>query len=109
MSSILDTLVGTLPAKVQPYAKTYAAVIVSGLTVASALLDLPAWVTIALAIANAPVVFAIPNLDPSGEKQDESVQPPEGGDAFVDPARVVIVADKPLPPDVPQGGVWGGG
>ena len=74
--TILETVVGTLPAKAQPYAKTYAAVLISGLAVLSASLDLPAWVTIALAVANAPVVFAVPNLDPNAEKQDESVQPP---------------------------------
>ena len=74
--NVLESLVGTLPAKAQPYAKTYAAAIVTALTVVSSLVDLPTWVTITLAVATAPVVFAVPNLDPLAAKQDESVQPP---------------------------------
>ena len=51
MSNVLESLVGTLPVKVQPYAKTYAVSAVTGLTVASGLLHLPVWVTVALAVA----------------------------------------------------------
>lgn len=92
----LESIVGTLPAKVQPYAKTYAAALVTALTVISASLDLPVWVTLALAVANAPVVFAVPNLDPNATKQDESVQPPD--------TRLTL-GDKP---DKPVTG-WGDG
>lgn len=73
---VLDGIVSTLPAKAQPYAKTYAAILVAAVTTASALLDLPTWVTVALAIVNAPLVFAVPNLDPRARAQDESTQPP---------------------------------
>ena len=75
---MLTSIVSTLPASWQPYAKAYAAALLSALTTLSAVLDaVPQWVTIVVALLSAPAVFAVPNLDPNAEKQDESVQPPE--------------------------------
>src|SRR5690349_5398138 len=74
---MLTSLVSTLPAKWQPYAKTYTAALLSALVTVSALVDLPEWLTVVLAVLTAPLVFAVPNLDPAARKQDESVQPPE--------------------------------
>ncbi|MER7070983.1 hypothetical protein [Terrabacter sp. NPDC000476] len=73
---MLDAIVSTLPAKAQPYAKTYAAVLLTALTVIAAAVDAPKWLTILVAVLTAPLVFAVPNLDPRGRAQDESVQPP---------------------------------
>ena len=73
---MLTSLVSVLPASWQPYAKTIAATILSALTTVSALVDVPEWVTVVIAVLSAPVIFAVPNLDPKAEKQDESVQPP---------------------------------
>jgi len=78
MSNFLESIVDTLPAKAQPYAKTYAASVMAALTVISASVpDAPHWLTIVLAILGAPVVFGTPNKDPLAKKQDESVQPPD--------------------------------
>jgi hypothetical protein len=75
---MLTSLVSTLPASWQPYAKAYAAALLSALTALSAVLDsVPQWVTLAIALLSAPAIFAVPNLDPQAEKQDESVQPPD--------------------------------
>lgn len=74
---MLESIVSTLPASWQPYAKTYAAALVSALTAIAALTPLPEWVTIVVAVLTAPLVFGTPNLDPNAAKQDESVQPPE--------------------------------
>jgi hypothetical protein len=92
MGNVLESLVGTLPAKVQPYAKTYAAALTSGLAVASGMLDFPVWLTVALAVANAPIVFAVPNLEPAPV-------------AFAK----VKPADPTDPTASPRGGIWGGG
>lgn len=77
MSNVLESIVGTLPAKAQPYAKTYAAAVVASLNAVVLLVDVPDWVHVVIAVATAPVVFAVPNLDPKAAHQDESVQPPE--------------------------------
>lgn len=74
---MLTSIVSTLPAKWQPYAKAYAAAIVSALTAIAALTPLPEWLTIVVAVLSAPLVFATPNLDPAARAQDESVQPPD--------------------------------
>lgn len=77
MNNFLDSIVSTLPAKAQPYAKTYAASLMAALTVVSAAIpESPHWLTIVLAILGAPVVYSVPNKDPLASKQDESVQPP---------------------------------
>ena len=73
---MLTSLVSLLPASVQPYAKTVAASILSALTVVASLTPLPEWLTIVIAVLSAPVIFAVPNLDPAARKQRESVQPP---------------------------------
>jgi hypothetical protein len=73
---MLESIVSTLPATWQPYAKTYAAALVSALTAIAALTPLPEWVTIVVAVLTAPLVFGTPNLVPAARKQDESVQPP---------------------------------
>jgi hypothetical protein len=74
--NVLETVVGWLPPKVQPYAKTIAAALSAVLPIASAASGLPLWVTVLAAALSAPVVFAVPNKDPNAEKQAESVQPP---------------------------------
>jgi hypothetical protein len=76
---MLTSLVSTLPAKWQPYAKTYAAAIVTALTVVASLTPLPDWLTVVVAVLSAPLVFAVPNLDPAARKQDESTMPPSAG------------------------------
>lgn len=35
--------------------------------------------TVVLAVVTAIAVYGVPNKDPQGDRQDESVQPPEGG------------------------------
>ena len=77
---MLTSIVSTLPASWQPYAKAYAAALLSALTTLAAITDVPQWITVAIALLSAPLVFATPNLDPSAEKQDESVQPPYAGE-----------------------------
>lgn len=96
---MLESIVSTLPAKVQPYAKTYAAALVSALTAIAALTPLPDWVTIVVAVLTAPLVFGTPNLDPKAEKQAESVQPPEAslGDGLTE--GVGDIADSVYGPD----------
>ena len=79
---MLTSLVSVLPASWQPYAKTIAAAILSTLTTVSALVDVPQWVTVVIAVLSAPVIFAVPNLDPKAAKQDESVQPPYAGEGW---------------------------
>ena len=76
MSNVLETLVGILPAKAQPYAKTLAATLMAALTILPTVTPLPDWVSVVFAVLSAPVVFAIPNLDPLAQKQDESTMPP---------------------------------
>lgn len=83
----------TAVASVQPYAKAVIAFITPGVTalvVASgdssaggSNITGPEWIGIfAACILTAGAVYATPNRDPKGEKQDESVQPPkaEGGE-----------------------------
>lgn len=66
-----------------PYAKAYAALLGS---IATALLAIYAndsevnhWLTVVGVVATTVATWAIPNLDPKGLKQDESVQPPSVG------------------------------
>ena len=77
---MLNSIVSTLPAAWQPYAKTYAAALVTALTIIVASVDAPKWLTIAVAVLSAPLVFATPNLDPKAEAQDESTMPPYAGE-----------------------------
>jgi hypothetical protein len=74
--TVLESVTGLLPAKAQPYAKTLAATLMAVLTILPVVTEAPDWITVAVAILSAPVVFALPNLDPLAQKQDESVQPP---------------------------------
>jgi len=75
--NVLNSIVGWLPARWQPYGKTIAAAILALLTIATTTVQgLPTWVTVVAAMLTAPVVFATPNLDPAAARQDESVQPP---------------------------------
>lgn len=77
---MLTSLVSLLPASAQPYAKTITAAVVAALTVlVTSLPSAPSWLAILLAVLSAPAVFAVPNLDPKGEAQDESTQPPYMG------------------------------
>lgn len=98
---------------VKPYAKAVTAAVVAGASFAIPVVDDGLIASEILGIAVAALtafgtVWAVPNRDPKAEHQDESVQPPAEQPA-VGPEHVVIVADKPLPPSTPQGGVWGGG
>lgn len=79
MTNVLESLVGVLPAKAQPYAKTLAATGMAALTILPTVTDVPDWVSVVFAVLSAPVVFAVPNLDPLAEKQDESTMPPDAG------------------------------
>lgn len=75
---MLTSLVSLLPVSAQPYAKTLTAALVSALTVLTTVLDdAPSWLPIVLAVLTAPVVFAVPNLDPAAKAQDESTMPPD--------------------------------
>jgi len=100
--NVLNSAVGWLPVKWQPYAKTIAAAVLALLTVLSTTVDgLPTWLTVAAAVLTAPVVFATPNLDPAAQKQDESVQPPEAGgeEPAAEPVPLVrLVAPTPARP-----------
>lgn len=50
------------------------------------------WVAVAIATLTAlGLVFVVPNLDPKGVRQDESVQPPERGAIDVLTAVVIVV------------------
>jgi len=67
--------------RIQPYLKAYAALIGA---VCTALLGVYGpdsetghWLTVIVAVATAAATWAVPNLDPRAEHQDESVQPPE--------------------------------
>lgn len=69
---------------VLPYLKAYAALIGS---IATALLAVYASdtevgqiLTVVSVIATAVATWAVPNLDPNAERQDESVQPPTHAD-----------------------------
>lgn len=68
---------------VLPYLKAYAALVGS---IATALCAVYAedtavnhWLTIVGIVATTVLTWAVPNLDPQGQKQDESVQPPHPG------------------------------
>jgi hypothetical protein len=91
---VLTSLVSTLPAKWQPYAKTYAAALVTGLAVVASFTPLPDWLAVVLAVLTAPVVFAVPNLDPNARKQSESVQPPPRVQDVVDAALNQPIRDE---------------
>ena len=94
--NVLNSVVGWLPVKWQPYAKTIAAAVLALLTVLSTTVDgLPTWLTIAAAVLTAPVVFATPNLDPAAQAQDESTMPPEASGE--EPAQMVqLVGAMPV-------------
>lgn len=68
--------------KIAPYLKAITGAIVAGLTALGAALSdnevtAGEWVTVAIAFfAGLGLVWAIPNKDPEGKRQDESVQPP---------------------------------
>ena len=83
--------------KISPYAKSLVAALVAGLGSLYQALDgadqrvtTQEWIAVAMTtLAAIGAVFAVPNKDPEGTRQDESVQPPERG--AVDPIVVVIV------------------
>lgn len=65
-----------------PYAKAFVAALIAGASAAIPQvedgLNASEWLTVAVAFLTAlSVVFAVPNKDPEGTNQDESVQPPE--------------------------------
>lgn len=66
--------------KIAPYLKAYAALIGG---VCTALLGIYGpdsetghWLTVVVAVVTAVATWAVPNLDPGADHQDESVQPP---------------------------------
>lgn len=73
--------------KVSPYAKALIGAVVAGLNVLYQALDADGisgqeWVAVAIAVlTTGGVVFGVPNADPAGEHQDESVMPPNDGPA----------------------------
>ncbi len=79
--------------KIAPYAKAIIGAAVAGLASAQQALDdgvisSAEGVGIASAtLAALALVWAIPNLDPEAERQDESVQPPADDRAAGDPHR----------------------
>ena len=96
--NVLNSVVGWLPAKWQPYAKTIAAALLALLTILSTTVDgLPTWLTIAAAVLTAPVVFATPNLDPQAVAQDESTMPPESGEPVAMAPLVRLAPAVPRP------------
>lgn len=78
------------------YAKALVGALVAGLGSLYQALDNDAvtrqeWVAVALAVlASLAVVYGVPNRDPHGRHQDESVQPPERGATDVVTAMVVV-------------------
>jgi len=68
--------------KFAPYFKAIVAALIAGASAAIPQIDDGLSASEALGVARAfltalSVVFAVPNKDPEGTKQDESVQPPE--------------------------------
>jgi hypothetical protein len=59
---VADVIVSLLPAKLQPYAKAIAALLLGASAVAATIAGLPTWVPIVLALLNAPVVYAVENV-----------------------------------------------
>jgi Mg2+/citrate symporter len=72
---IADLLVSLLPAKLQPYGKAIAALVLSGLALAATMAGAPAYIGIILMVLNAPVVYGVPNIEPAPEGEPE----PEDG------------------------------
>jgi hypothetical protein len=73
---LLAPLVRLLPLSWQPRAKAVAILVVTALTVASLLTDVPDWVAVVIAVIGPPAVWGVPNLDPTARHQDQSVTPP---------------------------------
>ena len=113
----------------KPYAKAIVAFIAPGVTALVAAVqesspkgsDIsgPEWIGIfAVCVLTSGAVFAVPNKDPRGVKQAESVQPPEAslGDGLGDGVQSIITdgivgIDPTKPTDdgpKPTGGYWGG-
>lgn len=65
---VIDTFTELLPAKLQPYAKAIAALILGCLTVAAGLAGAPTWVPLLLAVLQAPAVFLVENREATTEE-----------------------------------------
>lgn len=80
----------------QSYAKAIVAALVAGLGSLYQALDngnvaAQEWVAVALAtLAALGAVYGVPNRDPEGERQDESVQPPDAGNTVI--TVLVVIA-----------------
>lgn len=76
---------------IAPYAKALTGALIAGLASLQQSLDNDAvsaqeWTGIAIAtLSGLALVWAIPNKDPEGEHQDESVQPDDHGLIYGDP------------------------
>jgi ABC-type sugar transport system substrate-binding protein len=68
---IADLLVSLLPAKLRPYGKAVAALVLSGLALAATAAGAPAYVGIILMVLNAPVVYGMPNETEAEAAPDE--------------------------------------
>lgn len=84
--------------QIAPYAKSIVAAIVAGLGSLYQALDgdqsvtTQEWIAVAMTTLTAlGVVFAVPNNDPAADHQDESVRPPEHGEASVVTVLAVVV------------------
>lgn len=84
--------------KIAPYAKSIVAALVAGLgALGTALTDggvsAQEWVAVASAtLVGLGVVFGVPNADPAGDHQDESVQPPRNEEGSTLVTVLVVVA-----------------
>ena len=101
--------VSLLPTSWQPYAKTLIAIVTSLLIVASTATDAPEWISIALAILAAPLVYFTPNgelvrHDDANKHPDPDEDPDEGAlmvNAHDDSYEVTHTPDADELPEVP--------
>lgn len=82
--------------KLSPYAKAAAGFLASALVALLGAQDGGVtgqeWLQVALAgLAGSGLVYLVPNRDPRGLHQAESVQPPERGEGLVDILLVVVI------------------
>lgn len=101
-----------LPDKIAPYAKAIVAIL--GAVVVAVMQAWPddpgvqQWGGIVTSLLTAIAVYAVPNKDPEGEHQDESVQPPEPADILPSGAPLGADSTKPAAPSEgsSEGSVW---
>lgn len=74
---VIDTFVTLLPPALRPYGKAIAALILGAGVVAASAAGAPSWVPIVIAVLNAPVVYAVENVEAPVEEPLEEEYVPE--------------------------------